>query len=65
MVKYTNVSVQLVGKDGNAFNVLGLVLRALKRAGVPKEERDAFLDEAASGDYRHLLATAARWVNVS
>ncbi len=35
---------------------------ALKRAGVPQAERDAFFVEATSGDYDHLLATAMRWV---
>jgi len=62
--KYPDVTVQLTGNDGNAFAILGAVARALKRAKVPKEEVDAFMDEAKSGDYDHLLATAMRWVNV-
>jgi hypothetical protein len=62
---HPEVSVQLTGTDGNAFAILGKVTRALTRAGVPKAERDAFLAEAVSGDYDHLLQTAMRWVAVS
>lgn len=62
MAKY-DIDVQLVGNDGNAFAILGAVSKALKRAG----ENDAvaeFYAEATSGDYDHLLATAAEYVNV-
>jgi len=34
-------------------------------AGIGKEERDAFMDEAMSGDYDHLLQTCMKWVSVS
>lgn len=63
--KYPKVRVQLTGRDGNAFAILGAVTGALRRAGVSKEERDAFQAEATSGDYDHLLATAMRWVEVA
>ncbi len=63
--KYPHVRVKLTGRDGNAFAVLGAVSSALRRAGVAKEERDAFFAEATAGDYDHLLATAMRWVDVS
>jgi len=64
-VKYPEIKVQLSEQDGNAFAVLGAVRKALKRAGVPEEERDAFKTEATSGDYDHLLQTAMRWVDVA
>ncbi len=64
MAKYPNITVELVGQDGNAFNILGLVQKALKGADVSKAERDAFFAEATSGDYNHLLATVTQWVNV-
>ncbi len=60
----TNVSVKLTGEDGNAFAILGKVSQALRRAGVSKEDREAFRQEATSGDYDNLLATAMRWVEV-
>lgn len=62
--KHPEVRVRLVGEDSNAFNVLGLVTRAMRRAGIPKEERDAFMREATAGDFNHLLQTAMRWVEV-
>jgi hypothetical protein len=64
-VKHPEIKVKLVGTDGNAFAVLGKISAALKKAGVPKEERDEFFNEAMSGDYNHLLGTAMQWVNVS
>jgi len=30
-IKYPNITVQLVGEDGNAFNILGKVTKTLKR----------------------------------
>ena len=63
--KYPEVRVQLTGRDGNAFAILGAVNAALRHAGVSVEERKQFADEATSGDYDHLLATAMRWVEVS
>jgi len=64
-VKYPDITVKLVGSDGNAFAILGKVSGAMRRAGnVPKEEIDAFMEEATSGDYDHLLATCMKWVDV-
>lgn len=57
------VTVKLIGEDGNAFNILGRVSRALKKAGLEQEAQD-FLDEAMTGDYNHLLATVLKYVNV-
>lgn len=64
-VRYPGVRVQLTGENGNAFAVLGSVLRELRNAGVPQAERDAFREEATAGDYDHLLATCMRWVDVA
>jgi len=63
-VKYPEIEVQLVGQDGNAFMILGLVQKALRRAGVSQEEISEFHAEATSGDYYHLLQTAMKWVTV-
>lgn len=62
--KYPDIKVKLVGKDGNAFAILGRVDRALSLAGVEKAERDAFHKEATSGNYDHLLQTCMKWVKV-
>ena len=63
MTKY-DVTVKLVGEDGNAFAILGRVNRALRKAGASKEEQQAFQKEATAGDYNHLLQTAMKWVEV-
>ena len=62
--KHPEITVQLTGTDGNAFAVIGTVTRALRRAGVSKEERDQFTKEAMSGDYDNVLATCFKWVEV-
>lgn len=59
-----DIEVELTGRDGNAFAILGAVRHALRNAGVPRSEQDAFWNEATSGDYDHLLQTAMRWVVV-
>lgn len=63
-VKYPDVTVQLIGADGNAFAILGKVQRALREAGADKAEIEDFMAEAMSGDYDHLLATVTAWVEV-
>jgi len=57
------ITVKLIGKDGNAFAILGAVKSALKKAGM-KEEAEAYLKEAMAGDYDHLLATTMKYVDV-
>lgn len=65
MAKFENITVQLVGLDGNAFSILGRVMDAMKKAGLSQSDIDAFLKDATGGDYDALLATVAKWVNVS
>lgn len=64
-VKYPKIKVTLTGTDGNAFAVLGKVAGEMRRAKIDQAEIDAFLKEAKSGDYTHLLATCMDWVDVS
>lgn len=59
--KYPEIEVQLTGKDGNAFFILGSCGQAARRAKLPKEEIDTFMEEAKAGDYNHLLATCMKW----
>lgn len=63
-VRYPKIKVQLTGKDGNAFFVLGQVRTALRNAFVSQDEREAFMTEATKGDYNDLLATCMKWVDV-
>ncbi len=62
--KYPEITVRLVGEDGNAFAILGRVSKALRRAKVSKAEIEAFTAEATSGNYDELLGTVMRWVEV-
>lgn len=63
-VKHPHVTVQLTGRDGNAFAILGTVRKALRRAGIPADEIAEFTAEATNGDYNHLLRTVLAWVDV-
>lgn len=63
--KYPNITVTLIGHDGNAFAILGAVRKAFRKAGVSQEEQELFMSEAMAGDYDHLLGTCMKWVEVS
>lgn len=41
--------------DGNAYSVMGAASAAMKRAGATKADVDAYIKDATSGDYDHLL----------
>ena len=64
MLKQTGIHVKLVGEDGNAFYILGKVVKALRDGGYGQDFIDEFLTEAKSGDYYHLLATCMEVVEV-
>lgn len=64
MPKFPHIKVKLVGKDGNAFAVMGFVTRAMRKAGCTKEDVDEYMNEAMSGDYDNLLRVSAATVNV-
>jgi len=63
--KYPEIEVQLTGKDGNAFSIIGSVRTAMKRNKIPKEDIKAFQEEAMSGDYDNVLVTCMKWVTVN
>lgn len=60
-MRFPDVRVQLSGRDGNAFAVLGQCQRAARKEGVSGDQIKEFMTEASSGDYDHLLATCMRW----
>jgi len=62
--KYPDITVNLVGNDGNAMTILGQCTRTARRNKVPQEEIDTFFNEATSGTYDHLLQTCMRWFKV-
>ena len=59
----TQIKVKLVGEDGNAFNVLGKTINALKKAGYEDLARQ-YEQEATAGDYDNLLRVTMEYVDV-
>lgn len=53
----------LIGIDGNAFSVLGYVSNAMRREGYSRAEIDAYMTDAKSKDYSHLLCVSAEMVD--
>lgn len=64
MPENTKPKVQLSGRDGNAFGILGACARAAKDAGWPPEKVKAVMDEMKSGNYDHLLQKAMEHFDV-
>ena len=62
--KYGNIEVEFTGKDGNAFNLMAIVSKAMRKEGIEKSEIDQFMEEATAGDYDHLIQTCMKWVKV-
>ena len=62
--KYPNITVELLGRDGNAFAILGRVQKAMRRGGVPQDDIKKFMEEATKSDYDRLLTTVMSWVDV-
>ena len=58
------VNLELVGKNGNAFMIMGIFQRQARKEGWKHSEIDAVLKEAKSGDYNHLLATISNHCEV-
>ena len=55
--KYT-----LVGVDGNAFAVMGYVMRAMRNEGFSSDDVEVYRKQATSSDYTHLLAVSCDYV---
>lgn len=64
--KYPHIEVELVGQNGNVFNLIGLVLQALRRAKISQTEQTLFQNEVMSSEsYDEALQCIMRWVCVS
>ena len=62
--KYPNITIDLVGEDGNAFAIMARCTQALKRNGL-SDRVQAFRSEATSGDYNNVLMTVLSWFSVN
>jgi len=55
---------RLIGKDGNVFNIIGLVTQALERAG-RKKEAEEFTDWAfIARSYDEVLILCSEYVDI-
>jgi hypothetical protein len=59
----TEVVVKLIGEDGNAFNILGKTIKALKAAG-HEELAKQYEQEATAGNYDTLLYVTSLYVEI-
>jgi hypothetical protein len=57
------IRCKLIGKDGNAFSVIGSVSEALRKGG-RRDLIEPFRTEAMSGDYNGVLQAAMKYVEV-
>lgn len=65
-VKFPDVKVQLTGQDGNAYAIMGAVQRAMRRAEIPQEEIESYLNRSMNSEsYDELLQVAMDTVTVS
>jgi len=53
----TLVQLQLVGQDGNPFNLMGVFQRDAKRQGFNDQWIKEVVEECQAGDYNHVLST--------
>lgn len=53
----------LVGIDGNAFSIMGYVTRGMREQGFSRSDINAYLADAKSSDYNHLLVVSIDMVD--
>lgn len=63
-IKYPHVEVQLVGTDGNVFALFGRVKDAMLKAGISREEVEAYRVEAMQRSYDHFLSVTRKTVRI-
>ena len=62
-MKKQKPQVKLIGRDGNAFFIIGTVRKALLKEGMGQEAKE-FMEKATSGDYNNLLRVVMDYVDV-
>ena len=53
----------LVEIDGNAFSVMGYVVKAMREQGFTKEDQLEYQHDAMSSDYNHLLCVSVDMID--
>ncbi len=62
---HPEVRLHLTGESQHALFIMGRAVAAMRSAGLPESDRQAFLSEATSGDYAELLSTVRRWFTIA
>jgi len=62
-MKKQKPKVKLIGRDGNAFFIIGTVRKACLKEGMGQEAKE-FMEKATSGDYNNLLRVVMEYVDV-
>ena len=60
----TELELDIIGQDGNAFAIMGAAGRVLKTADLYEEYWSDYYAEATAGDYDHLLRTTMKYFEV-
>ena len=53
----------LVGINGNAYSIMGYVIDAMHDANMTNDDIDAYIKDATSSDYNHLLAVSCEMID--
>ena len=53
----------LIGINGNAYSIMGYVRDAMDDAKMTKDDIDAYIKDATSSDYNHLLAVSCEMID--
>jgi hypothetical protein len=61
-VRHPEICVSVVPETRNDFRIIDHVTKALRKAGVPREEIDQFCDEALAAAESDLLLICGQWV---
>lgn len=57
-------TIKLLGKDGNAYNILGLVKQRCKELKVSDDVIQHILSEMMGGDYNNLLRVVSTYFKI-
>jgi hypothetical protein len=63
-VRHPEIRVSVVPEARSDFRIVDHVTKAMRKAGVPREEIDQFCDEAVAAAEKELLRICREWVTV-
>lgn len=63
-MKAKKPKVKLIGRDGNAFAIIGACQEAARKAGMPADQIKTIIAEMMSSNYDNLLMVATKYFDV-